>query len=125
MQRVIMYHQIFVVQSWRIPLWLQETPKFLFQGKAFPCALEAGKKTEEESLLRYMNSFPKSGYTQRGREKPPYPVVGTKFLDVRVCALCFTIYISVIPNKDPSRVLDLLWYLVHMIKASLEFEGPA
>ena len=76
-------------------------------------------------MLRCMNSSSKSGYTERGREKPPYPVVGTKFLDVRVWALCFTIYISVIPSKDPSRVLDLLGYLVHMIKASLEFEGPA
>ena len=48
-----------------------------------------------------------------------------KFLDMRVWAMCFASYISVIANRDPSRVPDLLGYLVHMIKASLEFEGPA
>ena len=48
-----------------------------------------------------------------------------KFLDVRVWAMCFVSYISVIANRDPSRVPDLLGYLVHMIKASLKFEGPS
>ena len=71
-----------------------------------------------------MNSSPKSGSTQRGREKS-LPSRRHKFLDVRVWALCFASYISVIANKNPSRVPDLLGYLVHTIKASLEFEGPA
>ena len=39
--------------------------------------------------------------------------------------LCFVSYIIVMANKDPRRVPDLLGYLVHMIKASLEFEGSA
>ena len=41
------------------------------------CLRSWQKKLEEVSLLRCMNSSRKSGYTERGREKPPYPVVGT------------------------------------------------
>ena len=64
-------------------------------------------------------------HTEREGEAP-LPSRRLKFsLDVRVWALCFASYISIIANKDPSRVPDLLGYLVHMIKASLEFEGPA
>ena len=28
-------------------------------------------------------------------------------------------------SRDPRRVQDLLGYLVHIMKANLEFEGPA
>ena len=63
--------------------------------------------------------------THRERGRSPLPSHRHKFLDVRVWALCFASYISVIANKDRSRVSDLLGYLVHMIKASLKFEGPA
>ena len=63
-------------------------------------------------------------HTEREGEAP-LPSCRHKFLDVIVWAVCFASYISVIANKDPSRVPDLLGYLVHMIKASLEFEGPA
>ena len=39
--------------------------------------------------------------------------------------ICFASYISVMASRDPRRVQDLLGYLVHIIKASLEFNGPA
>ena len=48
-----------------------------------------------------------------------------QFLDIRVWALCFASYISVMANKNPRRVPDLLGYLVHMIRASMDFEGTA
>ena len=63
-------------------------------------------------------------HTEREGEAP-LPSCRHKFLDVIVWAVCFASYISVIANKDPSRVSDLLGYPVHMTKASLEFERPA
>ena len=48
-----------------------------------------------------------------------------RFLDIRVWAMCFASYIIVMANKEPSRVPDLLGYLVQIIKTSLEFDGPA
>ena len=47
--------------------------------------------------------------------EPPQVSCRHKFLDVRVWVLYFTNYIRVIVDKDPSRVFDLLGYLVHMI----------
>ena len=60
----------------KLPIFFQEAPKVLFKEKVFPCAPEAGKKLEEESLLRCINSSPKSGYAETD-EEAPYPVVGT------------------------------------------------
>ena len=48
-----------------------------------------------------------------------------KFLDVRVWALCFASYISVMANRGASRIPDLLGDLVHKIKASLKFKEPS
>ena len=48
-----------------------------------------------------------------------------QFLAIQVRALCFASYISVMANKNPRRVLDLLGYLVHMIRVCMNFEGTA
>ena len=84
------------------------------------------KKLGVESSWKCMSSFQISAWIRmEGDGEPLHSTHWHKLLDVQLWGMCFASYSSVMASRDPRRVQDLLGCLVHIIKASLEFEGPA
>ena len=48
-----------------------------------------------------------------------------RVLDIRVWVQCFACYTGVATANQPERIPDLLAYLIQIVKASLNFDGPA
>ena len=85
---------------------MPESSKGFILGERFPLC---------PRIIEMYKLLPQEWKSMERDGEPPQVSCRHKFLDVRVWVLYFTNYIRVIVDKDPSRVLDLLGYLVHMI----------
>ena len=88
------------------------------------------ERIERGDFVEMCELIPEFWMAHKGEEEAPTQRVAQskgrkQSQNIYVWLQCYAVYVTVLAGKHPERVSELMAYMIHIIKASQEYEGLA